>query len=191
MFPLTHVVLGGGAVWAAARLTDRLRQEEGSAGKPNPRRPASGDAIDYRLVAAGALLADVVDKPLGVYLLRSKLGSGHIYGHTLAFSLSLVLPGLLLARRGRHRLLSLALGSLTHILVDPIIRSPRIFFWPLGGFRFPRERVEGWGRRMLRRCYSDPRVVLSEGTAAMALLGLAGHLWRRRRLGRFLRSGRL
>ena len=48
------------------------------------------DPIDYRLVAAGTNLPDLIDKPLGIYLLGRQLGSGRIYGHTLLFGLSLV-----------------------------------------------------------------------------------------------------
>ncbi len=147
---------------------------------------------DYRLIAIGALLPDLIDKPLGIYLLRRQLGSGRIYGHTLLFGLGLVLGGSLLARRGRHGLLSLGLGVVTHIVTDLVMLSPRTFFWPLGGFRFRKQpRLERWGWRMLRRYYRDSEVMWSEGAATLVLLAVGSHLSRRGRLGQFLRSGRI
>ena len=138
------------------------------------------------------MLPDLIDKPLGIYLLGRQLGSGRIYGHTLLFGLSLVLAGSLAAHRRRHGLLSLGLGVMTHVLTDLVMLSPRTFFWPLGGLRFRKQRrLEGWGLKMLRRYYSDPQIMWSEGSAALALLAFGSHLSRRHRLGRFLRSGRL
>jgi membrane-bound metal-dependent hydrolase YbcI (DUF457 family) len=149
------------------------------------------DPIDYRLVAAGTRLPDLIDKPLGIYVLRRRLGSGRIYCHTLLFGLCLVLGGSLLARRGRHGLLSLGLGVVTHILSDLVMLSPRTFFWPLGGLRFRRQRrLERWGWTMLGRYYRDPEVMWSEGLAALVILVFGSHLKRQRRLGQFLRSGR-
>ena len=188
MFPITHVVLGIGATWYGVRLLSDL-PVGGETGE-SPDRDA--DPIDYRIVAAGTMLPDLIDKPLGIYLLGRQLGSGRIYGHTLLFGLSLVLAGSWAARLRHHGLLSLGLGVMTHVLTDLVMLSPRTFFWPLGGFRFRKQRrLEGWGLKMLRRYYRDPQVMWSEGSAALAVLAFGSHLSRRRRLGRFLRSGRL
>ena len=188
MFPLTHVVLGCGATWASQRLLGHL---QGSASPTETSRHAV-DPTDYRLVAVGAMLPDVVDKPLGIYLLRRQLRSGRIYGHTLLLSLSLVVAGSLLTGRWRHRLRSLGLGVGTHLLADDVMSSPRTLFWPLGGLRFPQDRhLEGWGWKMVRRYYSDPQTAISEALSALVVLAVGGRLLRRRRLGSFLRNGRL
>lgn len=188
MFPLTHMVLGCGATWASQRLLGHL---QGSATASETSGQAV-DPIDYRLVVAGAILPDVVDKPLGIYLLRNQLRSGRIYGHTLLLSLGLVVAGSLLIGRWRHRLRSLGLGVGTHLLADDVVSTPRTLFWPLGGLRFPQDRsLEGWGWKMLRRYYSDPQTVTSEALSALVVLAVGGHLLRRRRLVSFLLSGRL
>ncbi|MCH7576912.1 MAG: metal-dependent hydrolase [Chloroflexi bacterium] len=188
MFPLAHIVLGTGVTWGSVRLLSDL--PVGCEIGENQDRDS--DPIDYRLVAAGSMLPDLIDKPLGIYVLRRRVGSGRIYGHTLLFGLGLVLGGSLLARRGRHGLLGLGLGVVTHILTDVVMLSPRTFFWPLGGLRFRRQRrLERWGWRMLGRYYHDPEVMWSEGLAALVILAFGAHLKRQRRLGRFLRSGRL
>ena len=74
MFPLTHMVLGCGATWASQRLLGRL---QGSVSTTEPSHHAV-DPTACRRVAVGAMLSDVVDKPLGIYLLRGQLGSGRI-----------------------------------------------------------------------------------------------------------------
>ena len=76
MYPLGHVTFACGAVWLGTKLLERARQGEtvqqqvaASAAQATPRedatrRPSIADAVDYRLVALGALLPDLIDKPI-------------------------------------------------------------------------------------------------------------------------------
>ncbi len=125
MHPLTHMSIGAGAAWAARR-----------------RLAAAPAALDFRFAAFGALLPDLVDKPLKWFLFPDSLPDSHVYGHTLLFSGSIILAGLLFAWMA-HRpwLLLLGLGSLTHPLVDPVLIYPRTLFWPLLGTEFPVARA--------------------------------------------------
>lgn len=194
MYPLTHMGIACGVVWAGSRIWDRLGQPRGA----ERANPASGTAkallesaaqaapsslsrrIDYRLVAMGAMLPDLIDKPLALLLRHQIENDGHIFAHTLLFPLALALPGLFLARRGDPRLLTVAVASLTHVLVDPVAREPRTLFWPLLGLDFP--DVRGLNRVWL---------ALMDGVAAVVALMLARWLHRRGRLWPFLRQGRL
>jgi membrane-bound metal-dependent hydrolase YbcI (DUF457 family) len=138
--------------------------------------------FDFRLVAVGSLLPDLVDKTVGRRFYRDDLGwNDHTFGHTLAFNLALAALALR-ARRWRRdgRLLSLATGSATHLLVDPVIRAPRTLFWPLLGARFP--RVNGLGR---------PATLISQAVALAITVAAIGRLAATGRLGRLLRSGTL
>src|SRR5574341_450081 len=110
MYPIAHMGIAVGGVWAGERLSRRLARRA--------RAESSTTAIDYRLVALGALVPDAIDKPL--YRLTS-IPSEHTIGHTLLFSLALIAAGALLARRGEPRVFWLGLGSLSHPLVDPVI----------------------------------------------------------------------
>jgi hypothetical protein len=93
--------------------------------------------FDFRFAAAGALLPDLIDKPLAWFLVRS-LPDDHAVGHTLWLPLSLLAVGLaLLPRAGGIALMLLGLGALTHLLVDPVNAHPRTLFWPLFGTTFP------------------------------------------------------
>jgi len=92
---------------------------------------------DRRLVAAGlfaGILPDLIDKPLGHLMLASTLDNGRLVAHSLAFVLVLLVAGALLLR-GRGPLLApvLALGVLSHQLLDAMWRDPSAWFFPLLG----------------------------------------------------------
>lgn len=71
--------------------------------------------------------------------------AGHTIGHTLLFALCLIWAGTLVARRGEPRLLWLGVGSLTHLLVDPVIAYPSVLGWPLFGMDFPESKgIPSW-----------------------------------------------
>jgi membrane-bound metal-dependent hydrolase YbcI (DUF457 family) len=92
---------------------------------------------DRRLILAGlfaGILPDLIDKPLGHLMLASTLDNGRLVAHSLAFVLVLLVAGALLLR-GRGPLLTavLALGVLSHQLLDAMWRDPSAWFFPLLG----------------------------------------------------------
>jgi hypothetical protein len=121
MYPVAHILTAVAATKAVERLL-----------------PAGEKPPDYRFAALGALLPDLIDKPL------ERLGvagvpDGHTFAHTLLFSSLLIASGTVVARRRKDtRLLLLGLGALSHLLVDPVIVYPRTLFWPLFGWDFGR-----------------------------------------------------
>jgi len=168
MYPVTHMVVAVGGVWAGERLSRRLPGVRGDDG--------AATGIDYRFVALGALMPDVIDKPL--YRVTS-IGSDHAIGHTLAFSLALIAVGAVLARRGEMRLFWLGLGSLSHPLVDPVVMYPGTLLWPLLGWGF--EPSPG-----------IPGLYLRAADAALAAVALGlwwKRGWFRARVRRFARVG--
>jgi len=93
---------------------------------------------DRLLVAAcvaGAVLPDLIDKPLGI-LLTGTVGFGRIYAHTLLFAALFLIAGAF-AWRGNRRwgFLILALGSgvISHQILDAMWFEPAAWFWPLFG----------------------------------------------------------
>jgi membrane-bound metal-dependent hydrolase YbcI (DUF457 family) len=106
--------------------------------------------IDPRYLAIGALLPDLVDKPLGRIIFASSLANGRIIGHTLLFSFLLLLAGLYLYEKRRDiRVTALATGSFFHLFEDQMWIQPRTFFWPLRGFGFPRSQTDYTGLEYL------------------------------------------
>ena len=47
--------------------------------------------LDYRLVILGSLLPDIIDKPIGYIIFQKYYENGWIYGHSLLFSLVLLI----------------------------------------------------------------------------------------------------
>lgn len=85
--------------------------------------------IDFRLVAAGALLPDLLDLPFG----------GARVAHTLVFSVGLLFLVMALTRRGdpRRRLwLALPIGTFMHLALDGMWTRAEVFWWPFFGASF-------------------------------------------------------
>lgn len=92
---------------------------------------------DRRLLAAGlvaGILPDLIDKPIGHLLFAATLDNGRLIAHSLGFVLALLVVGtLLLRRRGLLLAPVLALGVLSHQLLDAMWRDPSAWYFPLLG----------------------------------------------------------
>jgi hypothetical protein len=92
----------------------------------------------------GALLPDLIDKPLGLLLLAGSIGSGRIFSHTLLFLLVLLIPGLfLLSRHRAPALFAVAVGVASHQVLDLMWEMPETWFYPFLG-QFKPIPLEGW-----------------------------------------------
>jgi len=137
--------------------------------------------IDYRLVALGSLLPDMVDRAIRAASGRTWSRDQHLLGHTLLLNAPVVVAGISLARRQRDaRLLAVGAAAMTHLLVDPVIRSPRTLLWPLLGRDFPESRG-----------LSRPLTILTQIGAAAAVMATLFTLQRRGRLSDFIARGSL
>ena len=105
--------------------------------------------IDYRLILLGSMLPDIIDKPLGIWL----LDTGRSIGHTLVFGSVLVAAGFTLyAWRCSTGLLGLSFASVIHLVLDQMWLAPRTLLWPAYGWSFERGDVEEWGGTGLASC---------------------------------------
>lgn len=164
MYALGHLGLGLGLAWLAA-------------GRRSSR-------VDYRLVLLGAILPDLIDKPLGFALgLESRL-----WAHTLVF-LAAVLAAA--AVPDLRRAAWVGLGILTHLLLDRIWEQPYVVLWPSLGWAFPPDRVDLEG--FLYVLLNDPVVQAGEvaGVAVLVLFARAHGIRSWSSLRAFLRSGRV
>lgn len=170
MYPLGHLTVASGTVWIGSRV---LGNSADAANRIVNR-------IDYRLVLLGALLPDLIDKPIGYVIFRDYFdGNGHLYGHTLLAAIVVILPGVLLVVRwGDPRLVAVGIAMLCHLAVDPANHSLDLLLWPLLGTEFP--EITLLGTRM---------TILTETISALMLLSAAIYLRRARKLVRFIREG--
>jgi membrane-bound metal-dependent hydrolase YbcI (DUF457 family) len=114
--------------------------------------PRLRNIIDPRYMVIGALLPDLVDKPLGRVIFASSLANGRLIGHTLLFAFVVLLIGLYLYDKKRDtRVLALASGSFLHIFEDQMWAQPATYFWPLLGLRFSKDYTDYTGMEYLMK----------------------------------------
>jgi membrane-bound metal-dependent hydrolase YbcI (DUF457 family) len=94
----------------------------------------AGDRRVLALAALGAVLPDLIDKPLGHIILNGTVNYGRIYFHGLTILTLILLAGILLYRyRGKIGLLALGVGMASHQFFDAMWRHPVEWFWPFLG----------------------------------------------------------
>ena len=136
---------------------------------------------EKRAFFAGALLPDLIDKPLfyiPFWIAGRRVGmlSGtHLFGHTGLFLVALVV----LAQLTRSRALrALAIGVTTHFVLDFVGLSMdvRTLLWPLFGWHFPTYPFRSVGQHLW--------TVLNPVTLTGELLGAAILWWDHRKARR-------
>jgi len=82
----------------------------------------------------GAILPDLIDKPLGYLVLSSSIGYGRIFTHTLALALLIVAAGIAYWKlRNDPGLAALGIGILSHQVLDLMWRQPVNWYYPFLG----------------------------------------------------------
>ncbi|MFC1874075.1 metal-dependent hydrolase [Chloroflexota bacterium] len=147
--------------------------------------------IDYRLVALGSLLPDIIDKPvwfIATNIMGGTALSGRDYTHTLLFNLVLIVGALVSLRHGKHWLLLLSLGSFTHLILDYLWQSPAVLLWPLLG-PLAREETSGWLSGVFQSLFFQPEVYIPEIIGLLIITLLAYRLVERKGIAGFVRIG--
>jgi len=195
MLPFAHTGITLGAAWllksglTRGPMLSATRRDY--AREVNPRTPhRSGVSMDYRLVIFGAMLPDLVDKPIGVFLFRDTFSNGRIFCHTLLFLIVISLAGLYLYKsRGKLWLLILSFGTFTHLILDQMWLDPGTLLWPIYGFTFPKVDLSNWTLNMWHMLQTDPAVYVPEIVGAIILAGFVAVSVHRRKVYAFIRNG--
>lgn len=196
MFVFGHV----GLTWGGALLLARLSHwcpgwGARACGAVRRRRTTaerlSAATIDYRLVILGSMLPDLIDKPLGVFILSDELHNGRVLGHSLLFVVLLLLAALAFRGSAGPALSALALGSAAHLVLDRMWMHTDTLLWPLLGWMPEKEDVSGWLEQMLEQLFSDPYVYVSEAAGALVIAAILASLLAGRGLRQFALTGRM
>jgi inner membrane protein len=148
--------------------------------------------VDYRFVLLGAVLPDVVDGLLGLWLFAGP--QGRWVAHSL-LAVTVVTAVVLVTGRGERRVarFGIAVGWLLHLVCDGMWRAPATFLWPAFGAAFsttprepyswdvlthPLEHLGTWGGEVV-------------GVTLLAWFYVAFELGRGSRLRGFARDGYL
>ncbi len=160
-------------------------------GKPEPGAIAVIRRLDLRLLIVGSLLPDIIDKPLGLIILRDSISYGRIYSHTLLFLILLALGGWLLYRFRRQTwLIVLAVGAAGHHILDLIWLSPSVFFWPFLGTTFPRENPGNYLEELLYGLLHEPLTLATEVIGLVSAIIFAIWLLRKKKVLSFFKGGK-
>jgi inner membrane protein len=198
---LGAAVLVNGAITGVPRPRPEAAPSHSAEGSParyrSPRRITAwfaslGERVDIRLLLVGSLLPDIIDKPLGQWLLRDAISNGRIFCHTLLFLIVLTLGGLYLYL-SRHRtwLLAISFGAFAHLVFDQMWLSPHTLFWPLYGVAFGRVDLTSWVQRILYELPSNPAVYTPEIVGGVILVLFMWVLLADGKLRTFIARGRL
>lgn len=149
--------------------------------------------VDVRFLLAGAVIADVIDLPLGTLILADTFSTGELWMHSLAAPAVYMTVVLLLTRRGRRRraFMAFGIGWLFHLLLDGMWTTQEVFLWPFFG-DIPAGESPFWPLAW-ERALSDPWRWVKEAIG----LGYLVWLWRALGLGesgrraQVISSGRL
>jgi len=132
--------------------------------------------IDYRFLVVGAILPDLIDKPIGQYLFYGVFQNGRIFAHTILFVLLLVGLAIYVQRKYRFTGIGvLALGALAHITEDQIWRSPGTALWPLLGLEFPKLDLQDYAGYIWDVLLHEPGACVPE---IIGVAVTAGFVWR-------------
>jgi len=161
--------------------------------------------LDYRLVLFMAILPDVIDRLLYVFVIPGA-ESGRLFAHTLPFNLALLVI-LVAIRRDLWIYGVLPLG---HLLLDLQCTSAHQLFWPFWGADLSNIHISTCLAETGSQSYADRigdrigdiagtysgaslRSVLIEaaGLAVLVILTVRSRLYEPRRLARLITTGRI
>lgn len=206
MLLLAHTGIPLGAVWLSQKTATQVRfnlhkLKPGSSFASNPDRCVANDSslacllgtfLDYRLILLGSMLPDIIDKPVGTWLLRNILSNGRVYSHTSLFAALVMVTGVYFyATRKSTSVLCLSFGIVAHLCLDEMWLIPRTFLWPLYGWNFERLDLSHWLEGMLTSLMAKPSIYIPEIIGALCLGIFFWDVIRRGKLKSFLRTGKL
>jgi inner membrane protein len=201
-----HAGLTLGGIYAVGYRVDMLSARRYGYGTGTPKLDGSGSlfsrlqawprslerlGLDFRMVLLGSLLPDIIDKPLGFFLLPEAVNfNARSVGHSLSFNVLLLSVALLLLVMTRALApLILVWSSMAHLLLDHMWRWPEKLLWPWYGWEFPRgsTKFSEW----LSFQFSGEWFDLPELTGALFLTWFAIQLYRHRAVLQFIKVGTL
>jgi membrane-bound metal-dependent hydrolase YbcI (DUF457 family) len=139
----------------------------------------------FWLLALGALLPDLFDKPI-FYLSHHQAAGTRLLGHSLIFLINFILFSIW---RKSRTLALISIGLATHLLIDnlgdamvlqnSVERNCRIVFWPLLGWTFPPTPYLTFSSQLHR--LASPYFMVTESIGVCLFLYFAYSVYRPRR----------
>ncbi len=106
--------------------------------------------------AAGAVLPDLIDKPIGYIFFPATIGYGRIYSHTILVALLILALGFAIWKvKNDPGVMGVGVGVLSHQILDLMWRQPSNWYYPLLG-PFEGEMNEDYLWTMLMQELNNP-----------------------------------
>ena len=149
------------------------------------------DFLDIRLLMIGALVPDIIDKPLCLL----GFGDGRSITHTLLVAIIILLIGSYVYKRFKKTwLLAINVGMFTHLLLDSMWTKPQTLLWPLYQWALPApsDRITlelidiSWNAELHK-----PGTIIPELIGILILIGFIGILFYEHKLKTFLTKGKI
>jgi inner membrane protein len=148
--------------------------------------------IDYRFILLGAIVPDLIDGLLGLFVFDTP--SGRWIAHSLLMPVAVAIMIVVLFK-GERRLgvFGLAVGWLTHLVADGMWQAPRTFLWPLFGSGFANQPAEPYSIELFTHPLDHAWTWAGElvGLALLAWFWVAFDLGDSARRRAFLHDGQL
>ena len=187
MFILGHIGISIGIIYLLAYYIHSRKI------KGNP-SASLAENIDFRIVIIAAILPDIIDKIVGMIILKDEISNGRLFTRSIViigiFSILLLVFAKI---KSGHILKSFFYVSplYIHLLLDRMWEEPPTLFWPLLGTSFPRLDIEI--SDFFTILLSDPYIFISEVLGILIILTLfvRYRLFIREQFFNFLKDGKL
>ncbi len=191
MYLLGHLGVTAGAIFIAQKIVERKNPSQNTLGKISPQDKKSTlfsnfKSLDFRILFAGVLFPDVIDKPIGFLFFDTT----RIFGHSILFHLVVLLLGTVLFRKSRGSIVTFVSGSLIHLVEDQMWKQGRVLFWPFLGFDFLPTEQRGVSERF-SDLVSQNHILIPEIIGGIVLILLAWRITSQKTWGDFLNTGRI
>jgi membrane-bound metal-dependent hydrolase YbcI (DUF457 family) len=131
------------------------------------KKPEWSPKFDLRWLAIGALLPDIIDKTIGLFLFQGYIDNGRIFTHSLLTAF--IITGIAGYTQIRPTL-SISFGIWTHIIFDRMWEVPETLLWPFLRLDFP--SIDFEPGMWLHYLMTDPYIYSTEIFGASILLFL-------------------
>jgi inner membrane protein len=148
--------------------------------------------VDYRYVLLGAILPDLIDGFLGLFMFEGSAGRWIAHSLLTVIAVAVII---ILGTKGDRRLaiFGIAVGWLLHLVADGMWEAPETFLWPAFGTEFATSPAEPYSWDLLLHPFDHLTTWAGEfvGLAILAWFFVAFELKRDGRLQLFLKDGYL
>ena len=148
--------------------------------------------IDYRFVLLGAILPDLIDGFLGLFVFEGPAGRWIAHSLLVVIAVAVII---ILGFKGERRLalFGIAVGWLLHLVADGMWEAPETFLWPAFGTEFATSPAEPYSWDLFLHPGQHLATWAGEfvGLAILAWFYVAFEMKRDGRLQLFLKDGYL